>query len=114
MLFPPPPVDPESNLSRTQVAHVLEKAIDTLPASYRVVFMLRVIEEMGVEEVALQLGISGITVRTRAHRARGLIRKALEKKLSPGFKDVFPFAGARCQCLRARVLAKIKDLDERK
>jgi RNA polymerase sigma-70 factor, ECF subfamily len=114
MLFPPPPVDPESNLSRTQVAHLLEKAIDTLPASHRVVFMLRVVEEIGVEEVALQLGISQITVRTRAHRARGLLRKALEKKLSPGFKDVFPFAGARCQNLRARVLAKIKDLDERR
>src|SRR5262249_47682113 len=114
MLFPPPPVDPESNLSRTQVAHLLEKAIDTLPASHRVVFMLRVVEEIGVEEVALQLGISQITVRTRAHRARRLLRKALEKKLSPGFKDVFPFAGARCQSLRARVLAKIKDLDNRR
>jgi RNA polymerase sigma-70 factor, ECF subfamily len=111
MVFPSAPVDPESNLSRSQASHLLEKAIDALPISYRVVFMLRIVEEMSVEEVALQLGIREITVRTRTHRARGLLRKALEKKLSSGFKDVFPFAGARCQNLRARVLANINDMD---
>lgn len=112
MLFPTAPSDPESNLSRLQASRLLERAIDTLPTPYRLVFVLRIIEEMSVEDVAMQLGIPAITVRTRTHRARGLLRKALEKELSSGFKDVFPFAGARCQNLRARVLAKIKDLNE--
>ncbi len=108
--FPSAPADPESSLSRTQVGQILEQAIDTLPAPYRVVFMLRELEEMSVEEVASQLGILEITVRTRTHRARRLLRKALEKKLSSGFKDVFPFAGARCQNLRARVLERINGM----
>jgi len=114
MLFPTATIDPEVDLSRTQVSRLLERAIDTLPAPYRIVFILRIVEEMSVEDVALQLGVPEITVRTRTHRARGLLRKALEKKLSSGFKDVFPFGGARCQNLRARVLAKINDLDVRK
>jgi RNA polymerase sigma-70 factor, ECF subfamily len=113
MLFPTAPIDPEVDLSRTQVSRLLERAIDTLPAPYRIVFILRIVEEMSVEDVALQLGVAEITVRTRTYRARGLLRKALEKKLSSDFKDVFPFAGARCQNLRARVLAKIKEMNER-
>jgi len=114
MFFPTAPTDPEVDLSQTQVSRLLERAIDTLPAPYRIVFILRIVEEMSVEDVALQLGVPEITVRTRTHRARGLLRKALEKKLSFGFEDVFPFAGARCQNLRARVLAKIKAMDERR
>lgn len=110
--FPSAPSDPESSLSRTQVRQILEEAIDTLPPSFRVVFVLRALEEMSVEEVALQLGIPEATVRTRMHRSRALLCQMLEKKLGASLSDVFPFAGIRCQKLRERVLARIKELPE--
>lgn len=114
IMFPSAPIDPESDLSRTQVRHILEQAIDSLPASLRAVFVLRAVEELSVEEVALQLGVPEVTVRTRTYRSRLLLRKAVEKRLSTCISDVFPFGGLRCKKLIDRVLAMIKVLDEKR
>jgi|SRR5579883_41949 RNA polymerase sigma-70 factor (ECF subfamily) len=99
--------DPESDLSRTQLRRMLEEAINTLPPAFRSVFVLRAIEEMSVEEIALQLGIPEATVRTRMHRSRALLGKAIEEKLGGCGLELFPFAGRRCESLRERVLARI-------
>lgn len=114
MTFPSHLADPESSLSRTQVRKILEEAIDLLPAPFRMVFVMRAIEELSVEEVAAQLGIPEATVRTRMHRSRALLGRALEKKLGACVADVFPFAGDRCQKLRERVLARVKALDKKR
>lgn len=87
-----PSSDPEGGLSRIQVRHILENAIDLLPVSFRTVFVLRAVEEMSVEEVAPQLGVPPATVGTRMHRSRALLRKAVEKKLSASLSEVFPSA----------------------
>ena len=69
--------DPEASAARADVRRVLERAIDELPDGFRLVFVLRDIEEMSVEETASYLGIRPETVRTRLYRARRLLRKAL-------------------------------------
>jgi RNA polymerase sigma-70 factor, ECF subfamily len=112
IMFSSAPADPESDLSRRQIGHILAQAIDSLPPSFRAVFMLRAVEEMSVEEVALQLGIPEATVRTRMHRCRALLGKAIENEIGACLKEAFPFAGARCRNMRARVLARVKELDE--
>jgi RNA polymerase sigma-70 factor (ECF subfamily) len=48
---------PEAAASRGEVRRLLERAVDQLPDHFRVVFMLRDIEEMSVEETASQLGL---------------------------------------------------------
>lgn len=111
VMFPSAPADPESNLSRAQIGQILEQAIDSLPAPFRMVFMLRAVEEMSVEEVASELGIRQITVRTRMYRARALLSQALHAKIGACLSDAFPFAGVRCQSLRNRVLARIEELE---
>jgi RNA polymerase sigma-70 factor (ECF subfamily) len=78
------------------------------------VFVLRAVEEMSIEEVAMQLQIPEATVRTRMHRSRALLGRALEAKLGTCVSDVFPFAGARCKRLRERVLEIVKALDEKR
>lgn len=114
IMFPAAPNDPESDLSRRQMRQILEQAIDSLPPRFRVVFVLRAVEDMSVADIALQLEIAEATVRTRMHRARALLRKTIEKKLSASLSDVFPFDGARCKRLTDRVLAMIKTMDERR
>lgn len=114
IMFPSASNNPESDLSRRQVRRILEEAIDSLPALFRAVFVLRAVEEMSVEDIALQLKIPEATVRTRMHRSRALLRKTIERKLSASLSDVFPFDGVRCKRLTDRVLATIKTLDERR
>jgi len=78
-----------------------------LPDPFRVVFVLRDIEEMSIEATASQLGLRPETVKTRLHRARRLLRQNLDKTLSTALADAFPFAGARCARITQAVLARL-------
>jgi RNA polymerase sigma-70 factor (ECF subfamily) len=53
------------------------RALETLPEEFRTVLVLRVIEEMPVEEVAESLGISTGTVKSRLFRAKEKMRELL-------------------------------------
>jgi RNA polymerase sigma-70 factor (ECF subfamily) len=53
-------------------------AIDKLPDSYRIVLMLRDIDELSTEEAADLLGVSPAAVKVRLHRARQALRAILE------------------------------------
>ncbi|HZH52867.1 MAG TPA: RNA polymerase sigma factor [Microvirga sp.] len=99
--------DPEQAAARAEVRRLLERAVDRLPGPFRVVFILRDIEELSVEETASQLGLRPETVKTRLHRARRLLRQALRATLSSTLTDVFPFAGARCARVTQAVLDRL-------
>jgi RNA polymerase sigma-70 factor, ECF subfamily len=99
--------NPEAPAARADVRGVLERAIDELPDGFRLVFVLRDIEEMSVEETASYLGIRPETVRTRLYRARRLLRKALGDTFSSVVDETFPYEGARCDDLRAAVLKRL-------
>jgi RNA polymerase sigma-70 factor (ECF subfamily) len=102
-----PTANPETDMARRQVRQLLEQAVDGLPEPFRLVFILREIEGLSVEETALHLDLQPETVRTRLHRARRLMRLALARELSPTFLDLFPFGGARCERMVERVLERL-------
>jgi RNA polymerase sigma-70 factor (ECF subfamily) len=66
---------PEQEVLTETMRIVLEAAVDSLPETYRSVFMLREVEGMSTAETAESLGISEVAVKVRLHRARALIRK---------------------------------------
>lgn len=102
-----PQLDPEAEMSRKEMRHFLERAVDGLPAAFRTVFVLRDVEGLSVEETASHLDIKPQTVRTRLHRARKLMRSAIEEQLSGGVALLFPFDGERCVLMADRVLAQL-------
>lgn len=95
---------PEQVAMRAQVRQLLEEKIDELPENFRVVFMLRGIEELSVEEVASILDIPEATVRTRFFRAKSLLRESLANEIYMNMEEVFSFDGARCDRIVAGVL----------
>ena len=99
--------NPERSAARREIRELLERAVDNLPESYRVVFVMRAIEEMSVEETASYLNMRAETVKTRLHRARRLLREALDAQLASTLTEVFPFAGARCARIADAVLARL-------
>jgi RNA polymerase sigma-70 factor (ECF subfamily) len=99
--------DPERALAQRQIRQMLERAIDELPKNFRTVLICRVIEEMTVEETAAALDLRTETVKTRLHRARRLLRLALEKQLGPALTGAFPFAGRRCEQMTEKVLVRL-------
>jgi len=112
IMFPlsPVPPGPESEAGRARVRAVIERAVDSLPAPFRSVFVLRAIEDLGTEETADLLGIRPETVKTRLHRARRRLRQALERELAPAFSEIYPFDGARCARTAERVIARLRAL----
>jgi RNA polymerase sigma-70 factor (ECF subfamily) len=68
---------PEAAYSRKELRDLLTRAIGTLRPPYRVVFLLRDIEQLSNTETANALQISVSTVKTRLHRARCELRDYL-------------------------------------
>jgi RNA polymerase sigma-70 factor, ECF subfamily len=102
-----PQLDPERTMAQRQIQLLLEQAIDKLPDDFRIVLVARVIEEMSIEETAALFGLRAETVKTRLHRARKLLRDALEKEVGPVLTDAFPFDGARCARMTDEVLKRL-------
>lgn len=101
-------IDPERAAARREIGDLLERSIDELPEPFRVVFMMRAVEEMSIEETAHALGLRPETVKTRLHRARRLLRDALASKLASVFTGTFPFGGGRCARVADTVLSRLR------
>jgi len=101
--------DPERSAAQHEIRQLLERAIDALPEPFRVVFVMRDVEEISIEEAAIHLGIRPETVKTRLYRARRLLRQSLGGQLASTLKDTFPFAGVRCARITEAVLSRLKE-----
>jgi RNA polymerase sigma-70 factor (ECF subfamily) len=105
--FPGEQIDPERTMAQRQIHSLLERAIDELPEAFRTVLVARVIEDMTVEETAELFGLQPETVKTRLHRARKLVRSALEQQIGSALTETFPFAGRRCARMADAVVARL-------
>jgi RNA polymerase sigma-70 factor (ECF subfamily) len=99
---------PETAAMRAELRRLLERRVDELPAQFRTVFILRDVEEMTVEETAECLDIPAATVRTRAFRARALLRESLARDIDFATVSAFEFAGERCDRIVATVLDRLE------
>ena len=70
--------DPLENLSERELVERLERAMENLPPAYREVFTLRVIEELGYDEIARITRDSVGSLKVRLHRARTLLKQFME------------------------------------
>lgn len=98
---------PDRMAARAEARALIETKLDELPEDFRIVFVLRSIEELSVEETARTLGIQEATVRSRHFRAKSLLRESLAREFDLAERDVFEFGGARCQRIVERVMAKL-------
>lgn len=99
---------PEADAARAQIRGLIEHAVDDLPEAFRIVFIMRDIEECSIEETAANLDLKPETVKTRLHRARRLLREALDARLASTMAEAFPFMGARCERITGAVLARLE------
>jgi RNA polymerase sigma-70 factor (ECF subfamily) len=95
---------PDHALATKQIRQMIEQAVTRLPAPYRLVFVLRDVEGMSIDETAQALGLIPATVKSRLFRARQLLQRELAPDLRPALEGTFPFAGADCSRMTARVL----------
>lgn len=71
----------EEIVERESTRALIHSKISELPENYRIVLLLRDIEEMETAEVAKLLDISQSNVKVRLHRARAVLKRLLEPLL---------------------------------
>ncbi len=85
---------PVTKLLNTELGSVLNDAIRQLPEIYRVVFVMREIENMNVAETQETLAISEVNVKVRLNRAKAMLRETLSGYYKK--EDIFHFHLSRC------------------
>ncbi|REG37790.1 RNA polymerase sigma-70 factor (ECF subfamily) [Archangium gephyra] len=99
--------DPERQSAEREFVRLLEATIDALPASSRVVLMLREVDGLSTAETAEVLSVSQDVVKTRLHRARELLREEMENRLEDQLEEVFSFLAPRCDRVVAAVMSRL-------
>ncbi len=110
MNIPATALNPEEQLSASELGRALESAILSIPEQYRLVLMMRDVEQLSTTETASALDLSEENVKVRLHRARAMVRKNLFAQAGSEAPRAFGFMGERCDRVVARVMARIADL----
>lgn len=84
---------PANELANKELSNVLEHAIAQLPEKYRLVFVLREIEDMSVRETSTTLNIEEPNVKVRLNRAKIMLRDSLNTYIKD---SVYDFHLNRC------------------
>ena len=101
--------DPEQQAASTEIRRLLEEAVEKLPDSYRVIFMLRDVEELSTTDTAEVLEITEENVKVRLHRARALLRKSLYARAGMEKNEAFTFHAVRCDRVVKNVFARLRE-----
>jgi RNA polymerase sigma-70 factor (ECF subfamily) len=70
--------DPEDRVAAREAAHLVGRAAERLPVPYRAVFVLREMKGLSTADAAAALYIGEAATKVRLHRARAMLRRALD------------------------------------
>ena len=102
-----PDPDPERRAAAAELGAAVEREIAELPDAFRVVLVMRDVEELSTAETAACLEISEDLVKTRLHRARALLRENLYRRAGLTLQSVLTFGNNRCDRVVSAVLSSI-------
>jgi RNA polymerase sigma-70 factor (ECF subfamily) len=101
------PDQPLEHATNHELGRVLADAIDNLPDDLRVVFMMRMVEELDTHETARCLDLSESNVKVRLHRARSLLQERIDRQIGVEARKLYQFDGRRCDRLVNAVLGRL-------
>jgi RNA polymerase sigma-70 factor (ECF subfamily) len=99
--------DPEQQAVSSELHRTMEDEVGSLSDALRIVFVMRDVEGLSTAETAACLGISEDLVKTRLHRARGILRDNLYRRAGVTAMNIFSFGNSRCDRLVERVMDQI-------
>ena len=90
-----------NELANKELGKTLQQAVAKLPEKYRLVFVLREIEDLSVRETSAALNIEESNVKVRLNRAKSMLRENLNSYM----KDyVYSFHLTKCDRIVSHVL----------
>lgn len=88
-----------------ELRSVIEQALNQIPLDYRIVFSLREVNGLDTAQTAEILNITEANVKVRLNRAKGMLRKEIEKEYLP--QDIFEFNLVYCNSIVDKVMKAI-------
>jgi RNA polymerase sigma-70 factor (ECF subfamily) len=77
------PAGPDEQAESYEVRQLVKTAVARLPRLYREAYVMSELEELSNAEIGARLGLSLAAVKSRIHRARLLLRRALAPHFEP-------------------------------
>lgn len=99
-------LNPQDKMIRNEAKHLLEKAIDHLDTKYKVVYIMKEVEEMSLKEISLALDLTIANVKVRLHRAKEMLKEELYETAND--RNVFEFGNSRCDRITENVMRRIQ------
>jgi RNA polymerase sigma factor (sigma-70 family) len=96
---------PAQVLANKELSLAIEHAIAALPEKYRLVFVLREVEDLSVKETAEVLVLEEANIKVRLNRAKTMLRQHLSAYAK---ENVYAFHLSRCDLMVARVFARLE------
>lgn len=101
-------MNPENTTIYKESTAFIEKAIDALPERYKIVYMLKEVEGLGIAEISRGLDLTNSNVKVRLHRARNMMKEYLFNATKT--RDVFEFGNSKCDRMVENVMHRITQL----
>jgi len=98
--------NPETKSLNKELRILLESKLESLPETYKVIFLMREVEKMNVAETSESLMISAANVKVRLNRAKEMLKKSLLETYP--MEELFEFNLVRCARVADSVLKQIK------
>ncbi len=81
---------PDEIAARRETREILDQELDALDEKYRLVFLLRDVEELSTSETAETLGLTESNVKVRLLRARLMLRERLTRRFGDETTQLIP------------------------
>ncbi len=98
-------LNPQDKMIRNEAKRLLENAIDHLDSKYKIVYMMREVENMSLKEISIALDLTLSNVKVRLHRSKEMLKANLYE-LSHD-KDIFEFGFGRCDRITEYIMKNI-------
>lgn len=108
MEVPAKDLTPEQQAANAEMGRLIERAILDLPEQYRIIVMLRDVEQLSTAETAEALDLTEENVKVRLHRGRLLIRERLYASAGAQSASAFAIMGKRCDQIVERVFERLQ------
>lgn len=101
-------MNPERKTMHSESLKIVEMAIDQLPEKYKIVYMLKEVQDLEIAEIADCLDLSNSNVKVRLHRARNMMKVSIMELTDA--KNAFEFGNQKCDRLVEQLMTKIQNL----
>jgi len=96
---------PLDGLMNKELKLLLERAVNTLPEKYKLVFVMREVQGMSTNETMEALNIGESNVKIRLNRAKDMLRAELNSYWQP--KELYEFNLVRCDVIVNNVMNEL-------